>query len=400
MRKMLIGFGLVINLVLCLQVPVPAQTPGTVKWQYWSDNPMPGSPALGPDGRIYYGADVGLMVMEPNGNRKWFLEIPDGTTEPVIAPDGTAYFGGWDGKIYAFKEGQVKWSVPISGTGFCQGLARDGTLYVQSSPDKKLYALNPANGATKWTYDLPLYFKTLAIGPDGTLYIPAMGLLAVTPEGKWKWTNPLTPTTALIVDRDGTIYLVVSFYSPSTHTTAYKLVALNPDGSQKWEGPELADALQYPVIGLGGTFYALSNLSEVGAAPKLHALDATGQPLWAVSLPAGSSKVWGPVGLLVGADGLVYVGNHDGKLYAFRPDSSPAWVCPLGGDVSLVVPVIGPDGVIYTASNNRNFYAVYSTSLGVADSPWPMTGHDPQRTFRAIGAAKSPLAGLFLLLGD
>ncbi len=70
---------------------------------------------------------------------------------PIVASDGTAYFGGGDGNIYAFKEGQVKWTVPISGS--CQGLARDGTVYVFSYTDYKLYALDPAGGATKWTYN-------------------------------------------------------------------------------------------------------------------------------------------------------------------------------------------------------------------------------------------------------
>ncbi len=54
MREMLIGFGLVISLALCLHAPVTAQTPGTVKWQYWTDDPFPyGKPAIGPDGLIY-----------------------------------------------------------------------------------------------------------------------------------------------------------------------------------------------------------------------------------------------------------------------------------------------------------------------------------------------------------
>jgi outer membrane protein assembly factor BamB len=392
MRKMLIGFGLVISLVLCLQAPVPAQTPGTVKWQYGSDAPFPwGKPAIGPDGLIYYPSGDGLMVMEPNGSRKWFLE--GGASSPIIAPDGTAYISGGDGNIYAFKEGQVKWTVPLSGG--CQGLARDGTVYVFSYTDYKLYALDPAGGATKWTYNGSLQ----AIGADGTLYITnSSGLQAVTPAGTWKWTYPGVGAISPIVDRDGTIYFFKALYPGPT----YKLAAVNPDGSSKWEGMAVSDEMKQLVMGLGGTFYALSVPYNV--APKLHALDGAGQPLWAVTLPAGISSDLspGPEGLLVGADGLVYVGNRDGKLYAIRPDSSQAWVCTLGGSIALVAPVMGPDGVIYTASTNRNFYAVYSSSPGLADSPWPMTGHDPQRTYRASGdpLPKPPLAGLLLLLGD
>ena len=188
----------------------------------------------------------------------------------MIAPDGTAYFFGAD-KIYAFKEGQVKWTVPIS--GLCQGLALDGTIYVQSFTDYKLHALDPAGGATKWTYDGGLK----AIGPDATLYIGNSSgwLHAVTPAGKWKWTYPSFPVN-LIVDRQGTIIFFINYYSMISYQQVSKLVALNPDGSQKLAGPEIPGDLREPVIGLGGTFYALSNLSE--HAPKLHALDAAGQP--------------------------------------------------------------------------------------------------------------------------
>ncbi len=67
-------------------------------------------------------------------------------------------------------------------------------------------------------------------------------------------------------------------------------------------GPRRFDEMKLLVMGLGGTFYALSVPYNV--APKLHALDGAGQPLWAVTLPAGISSDFspGPEGLLVGAD--------------------------------------------------------------------------------------------------
>lgn len=343
---------------------------------------MPGfKPAIGPDGRIYYGHASGLMVMEPSGDRKWLLESGSGASDPKIGPDGTAYLTTGEG-FCAFKEGQVKWTIPKY--YHCLGIAKDGTLYVLD--DNKLHALTP-NGVAQWTYDGGI-FSDLAIGPDGTLYI-RMGaeIQAVTPAGKWKWTYKAGfPTSPPIVGGADTIFTVVTDGSNS------RLTAVNPDGTKKWQGSAITGQFGNLVIGPGGVFYALADPKPAfginpPVGPKVISLDATGQQQWSFPLPYTSTNPYRPAGLIVGADGLVYVGHADGKLYAIRPDGTQAWVCALGGDILNVAPVMGLDGVIYTASTNRNFYAVYSSSLGVAHSPWPMTGHDPQRTYRASGGA-------------
>jgi hypothetical protein len=44
--------------------------------------------------------------------------------------------------------------------------------------------------------------------------------------------------------------------------------------------------------------------------------------------------------------------------------------------------VIGNDGVIYIGSGSA-LYAIRTTSLGLASSPWPMFHHDQQHTGRA-----------------
>ena len=46
-------------------------------------------------------------------------------------------------------------------------------------------------------------------------------------------------------------------------------------------------------------------------------------------------------------------------------------------------PAIGRDGTIYFGSLDGNLYAIKSSSIGPADSPWPMYGQNAQRTGRA-----------------
>ena len=49
--------------------------------------------------------------------------------------------------------------------------------------------------------------------------------------------------------------------------------------------------------------------------------------------------------------------------------------------------MIDDDGIIYFGSSDGNLYAVYSESVGLADSPWPKYMHDNRNT----GNVQTPL---------
>jgi hypothetical protein len=46
-------------------------------------------------------------------------------------------------------------------------------------------------------------------------------------------------------------------------------------------------------------------------------------------------------------------------------------------------PAIGSDGTVYVGSLDNKLYAIKTESLGLAKSPWPMRGQNPQHTGRA-----------------
>ena len=61
---------------------------------------------------------------------------------------------------------------------------------------------------------------------------------------------------------------------------------------------------------------------------------------------------------------------------------APIWEFKTGGDV-WSSPAIGSDGTVYVGSNDKKLYAIKTNSKGLAKSPWPIRGQNPQHTGRA-----------------
>jgi hypothetical protein len=58
------------------------------------------------------------------------------------------------------------------------------------------------------------------------------------------------------------------------------------------------------------------------------------------------------------------------------------WKFATGGWV-YSSPAIGSDGTLYVGSLNNKLYTIKTDSKGLAKSPWPMRGQNPQHTGRA-----------------
>jgi outer membrane protein assembly factor BamB len=89
----------------------------------------------------------------------------------------------------------------------------------------------------------------------------------------------------------------------------------------------------------------------------------------------------------IGADGTIYFGSWDDYFYALNPDGTLKWRFRAENAIDSS-PAIDTDGTIYFGSWDWYFYALHSSSLGVANSPWPMFRHDPQRTGRVSGSRR------------
>ena len=142
-------------------------------------------------------------------------------------------------------------------------------------------------------------------------------------------------------------------------------------GDLIWEF-ETGDMVQSsPAIGSDATIYVGSYDN------KLYAINPDGSKKWAFE--TGNYVLPSPA---IGSDGTIYVGSEDNNLYAINPDGTKKWAFDTGDDVNSS-PAIGSDGTIYFGSDDGYFYAIKSSSIGPADSPWPMFGQNAQRTGRA-----------------
>jgi outer membrane protein assembly factor BamB len=265
-------------------------------------------------------------------------------SSPAIGTDGTIYVGSGDSKLYAINpDGTLKWSYSTRGAvDSSPAIGTDGTIYVGSG-DSMLYAINP-DGMLKWSYDEAGggIFTSPAIGTDGTIYFGAY---------------------------DG------------------KLYAISSNGKPKWSCCETGDIIYWssPAIGVDGTIYVGSGDS------MLYAISSNGKPKW--SYATGDRVFSSPA---IGTDRTIYVGSGDRNLYAINPDGTLKWSYSTGGAVDSS-PAIGTDGTIYFGSWDYKLYSTYSTSLGLATSPWPMFHHDLKHrgrfvapsTFTTLRVAKS-----------
>jgi len=111
---------------------VRAQADGAQRWAFSTlststAGAIVSSPAVGPDGTIYVGVEVGaigtsspggrVFAVSPSVAQKWVFTTPDWVdSTPAVAADGTVYFGCWDGTFYAIKsDGTKKWSYAAGG---------------------------------------------------------------------------------------------------------------------------------------------------------------------------------------------------------------------------------------------------------------------------------------------
>jgi hypothetical protein len=138
-------------------------------------------------------------------------------TEPfvlaqVAAPNGDHFFGtGNQGKVYRLHGTELKAIYTASEPEIYAVAYHDGVLYAGSSPNGKVYRIDPNDGKATVFYDpKQAYIWAMEFLPNGDLAI-ATGvdgkLFRVTPKGEGKvlFDSPETHLRCLAVKKDGTI---------------------------------------------------------------------------------------------------------------------------------------------------------------------------------------------------
>ena len=62
--------------------------------------------------------------------------------------------------------------------------------------------------------------------------------------------------------------------------------------------------------------------------------------------------------IVIGADGVIYVGAMDGAMHALNTDGSVLWKYTTGDNINENCPAIGPDGSLYFSSADKYIYAI------------------------------------------
>ncbi|MBI4626541.1 MAG: PQQ-binding-like beta-propeller repeat protein [Verrucomicrobia bacterium] len=353
------------------------------RWQATTGSNITGAPAVGRDGTLYVGStDNSIYAYAPDGSPRWSYPtngIID-TCSPAIADDGTVYVGSNDGRFYAFTaSGTLKWTrnfgltAPVSNS---PALAANGTIYVKPR-DGFLYALNPANGAIVWRRDVhaPETYASPSVAPDGTIYQGSedKNLYAINPDGTLKWTfageNEIYAVPA--IDAAGNIYFTV--------LNSGKLYCVSPAGTLRWTyaGASLGSSSSPALSADGSTAYF------AGYDARLHAVNtASGAARWVFPLDA-EVRASSPA---VDANGVIYIGCYDFRLYAINADGTLKRTWDTGDWIRSSPAISGT--TLYVGSNDNKLYA-FDIGAGAATGPWPQYRHNVRRLGRAIA---EPLA--------
>jgi outer membrane protein assembly factor BamB len=221
---------------------------------------------------------------------------------------------------------------------------RQANLYI-GGPRGRAYALDPATGAVRWTYQIPgptpLAFSSTAEVADGSVYLGAWdgGLYAL--DAAWGSLRWRFPTGGSVRSRpaasDGVVYV------GSDDHVVYALRAA--DGAPCWRYPTGGEVISGPTIA-DGIVYAGS------ADHHLYALDARDGALrW-------QYQTGGPITACpTVVAGVVYVGSDDHHVHALAAqDGSVRWRFKTGGPV-LTTPAVA-EGVVVVGSRDQHVYAL------------------------------------------
>lgn len=272
-------------------------------------------------------------------------------------------------------DGTIDWMFTTQDSTIQQGAAvgSDGTIYFGARAgfnDYRVFAVR-ADGTEIWrSSKIQDPIKTTpALGANGTLYVGTDDnfLYALfTATGRQKWAFQTNANIESSPALQGSVV-----YFGSDDRNVYAVEDIGTSGRLKWKTATNGLVESSPAVGADGTVYIGSDDS------KLYALNgSTGAVRWSRSLNllVRSSPV-------ISQNGTVYVGSDDDRLYAINAASGAVrWSYKTGLDVRSSA-AIGPSGIVYIGSNDNNVYAL--TDLGTsAQLKWK---------FKADGNVKTPI---------
>lgn len=276
-------------------------------------------------------------------------DFPGGScrSTPTISDNGYFFYHSTN-RFSAFDEmGNVFWQISfISDCNHSSpAIDENGILYV-GLQDGRYAAIDLATSTILWSYPIHPWAasSTPSLGYDGTIYFSASitgefgKLIALNPDGTLKWENDTYGfTTDPIVGQDGTVYSAATIYDNAPYNTA--LTAFAEDGTPLWHYyiPEQVCKTTAPAIGSNGTVYFGSlDLQNNLGENHLYAINPDGTLKWkfAINVEAGGYICSTPI---VDKENNVFFCSDKFKCYALDPDGRKLWEINVDGDDNHVL---------------------------------------------------------------
>lgn len=320
--------------------------PGEVRWEFRSTQRIRTTPAIGPEGTVYFKSayEDRLYAIDPvTGIKRWQVDGVYQFVSPSVGRNGVVHAGN---AAFAGATGARLWSFSAQDAiTTTHALGPDGTVYV-GSLDKELYALAGNTGSRKWSF-----------GTSGMV----VGSAAISPDG-----------SVLVGSQDGKLYCLDS-----------------GAGKLRWSLPTTGPIRSSVGIGANGTAYVAAD------GGVLFGVDiATGAKRWETPIPGygtGFVEYYGDTTAspVVGPDGTVYLGSDTGRFYALDGDTgSIKWTRDLSGPILWSAALIA-DGTLYVGCGSF----LYALDSATATNKWIF------QTEGQIGSAPNVMSDGTVLIG-
>ncbi|MBN2328200.1 MAG: PQQ-binding-like beta-propeller repeat protein [Candidatus Omnitrophica bacterium] len=318
---------------------------GSQKWAFEAEESIFGTPAIAPDGSILFGDLNGrYYAVNPDGTQKWLYRFLSGSerrivSAPVVDGSGQSYIGAWNKEIHAIDpDGLYRWKTTLGGFHSCSPVL---------DQEENIYIVEQGGGS--W-------------GGANTLYIHKFA--PNSSAKKWTWQQRLDISNNRVIsnpaiDAERGHIILAACQEMSGIVYAVRL----SDHTTKWQVNLPKGVLSSPAIGHDGTVYVgCLGGAETGEDNSLEKQEFG--LLYAFDPEAGDEKwtfqtdgyfIFGSP--CVDGNGVIYIGDSDGVLYALNPAGEELWRFAAEANIASA-PVIGKNGVLYFTSYDSNLYAV------------------------------------------
>ena len=292
---------------------------------------------------------------QPTGPRlKWKCNTRDTSlSHPALSPDGTIYVGAYRSILAVSPEGKLLWQTKLGGV-LTPVLSDDGAIYLSLRPGLIFGASR--DGQLDWRpgYGLIGFAAPPALGPDTTLYYQnTVGdINAFQPKisDKELWSletfrkanlgsSPVLPGSARVgvistdatplVTRAGSIILPRQSF----------LDSISPSGSHEWDLELTSGHLGQAALSNDGIIYVGDNEGVLFAA------DSSGYKKW--RFDSTGSVVGSPV---IDQEGVVYFTTGN-AVFALNPDGNLRWRSAAPSKSGfLTAPTLAADGTLYVGA--------------------------------------------------